>query len=151
MRNNKLLLVLAAVGLSACSNTLDVPPTSSIASATAISDAVGARAALQGAYAGLQASGLYGHDLVDWTEVLSDNARWVGTFDNYGDADAHLLRSDNVTAAAIWNAAYDLGMAAGALAAGLVVTSVGYSTTFALTAALMLPALHLVRQDRASR
>jgi len=107
MRINKLLLVFSAVGLSACSNTLDIPPTSSIASATAISDAVGARAALQGAYAGLQASGLYGHDLVDWTEVLSDNARWVGTFDNYGDADAHLLRSDNVTAAAIWNAAYN--------------------------------------------
>ncbi|HJP86664.1 MAG TPA: RagB/SusD family nutrient uptake outer membrane protein [Gemmatimonadaceae bacterium] len=107
MRINKLLLVLSALGLSACSDVLDVAPTSSISSETAISDAVGARAALQGAYAGLQQSGLYGHDLVDWTEVLSDNARWVGTFDNYGDADAHLLRSDNVTAAAIWNAGYD--------------------------------------------
>jgi predicted MFS family arabinose efflux permease len=52
---------------------------------------------------------------------------------------------------AIWNAAYDLGMAAGALAAGLVVTSVGYSMTFALAAALMLPALRLVHRDRASR
>ncbi|MFL5481057.1 MAG: RagB/SusD family nutrient uptake outer membrane protein [Gemmatimonadaceae bacterium] len=107
MRINKLLLVLAAVGLSACSNTLDVPPTSSIASGTAISDAVGARAALQGAYAGLQAAGLYGHDLVDWTEVLSDNARWVGTFDDYADADQHLLRSDNFRATAIWDAAYN--------------------------------------------
>jgi hypothetical protein len=107
MRINKLLLALAAVGLSACNNALDVSPTSSISSETAIVDAVGARAALQGAYQGLQQNGLYGHDLVDWTEVLSDNARWVGTFDNYGDADAHLLRSDNVTAAAIWNAAYN--------------------------------------------
>ena len=107
MRINKLLLVFAAVGLGACSNSLDVPPTSSISSENAISDAVGARAALQGAYAGLQAAGLYGHDLVDWTEVLSDNARWVGTFDDYADADQHLLRSDNVRAAAIWNASYD--------------------------------------------
>ncbi len=107
MRINKLLLVLSAVGVNACSNTLDVPPTSSISSEVAISDAVGARAALQGAYAGLQQSGLYGHDLVDWTEVLSDNARWVGTFDNYADAQAHLLRSDNFTSTAIWNAAYD--------------------------------------------
>ena len=107
MRINKLLLVLAAVGLSACNSALDVSPTSAISSDVAIVDAVGARAALQGAYQGLQLNGLYGHDLVDWTEVLSDNARWVGTFDNYGDADAHLLRSDNVTAAAIWNAAYN--------------------------------------------
>jgi predicted MFS family arabinose efflux permease len=49
---------------------------------------------------------------------------------------------------AIWNAAYDLGMAAGALGAGLVITSVGYSTTFVLTAAVILPALILVRRDR---
>ncbi|WP_232240614.1 hypothetical protein [Kutzneria sp. 744] len=49
---------------------------------------------------------------------------------------------------AIWNAAYDLGMAAGAFAAGLVVTSIGYPVTFVLTAAMILPALILVRRDR---
>jgi MFS family permease len=52
---------------------------------------------------------------------------------------------------AIWNAAYDLGMAVGALCAGLVVASVGYGTTFVLTAVAMLPALFLVRRDRAPR
>jgi hypothetical protein len=107
MRIHKLLLIAAAVGLGACSNALDVSPTSAISSDVAISDAVGARAALQGAYAGLQQAGLYGHDLVDWTEVLSDNARWVGTFDDYGDADAHLLRTDNFRATTIWNNSYD--------------------------------------------
>jgi predicted MFS family arabinose efflux permease len=49
---------------------------------------------------------------------------------------------------AIWNAAYDLGMAAGALGAGLVVASVGYSVVFVLTAVVVLPALVLVRRDR---
>jgi predicted MFS family arabinose efflux permease len=49
---------------------------------------------------------------------------------------------------AIWNAAYDLGMAAGALGAGLVISSVGYSATFVLTAVLILAALPLVRRDR---
>jgi predicted MFS family arabinose efflux permease len=49
---------------------------------------------------------------------------------------------------AIWNAAYDLGMAAGALGAGLVIASVGYPATFVLTAAVILPALALVRRDR---
>jgi hypothetical protein len=107
MRINKLLLALSVLGLGACSDVLEVAPTSSIASANAINDAVGARAALAGAYSGLQAGGLYGHRIVDWTDLLSDNLRHVGTFDDYADADNHLLRSDNNTVATIWNAAYD--------------------------------------------
>lgn len=49
---------------------------------------------------------------------------------------------------AIWNAAYDLGMAAGALGAGLVIGSAGYPATFAATAVVILPALLLARRDR---
>ncbi len=103
----KLLLLLSAAGLSACSNVLDVPPTSSIPSSTAIADAVGARAALAGAYAALQSGRLYGQTIIDWTELLSDNARFVGTFDNYADADANALRADNASVASIWNGSYD--------------------------------------------
>src|SRR3982750_1900594 len=106
LMRNKLFLLFGAVALSACSNVLDVPPTSSIPSETAIPDAAGAEAALAGAYAGLQANGLYGHTLLDWTEVLSDNGRFVGTFDNYGDADANQLRADNASVTSIWDAAY---------------------------------------------
>jgi tetratricopeptide (TPR) repeat protein len=106
LMRNKLFLLFGAVALSACSNVLDVPPTSSIPSETAITDAAGAEAALAGAYAGLQANGLYGHTLLDWTEVLSDNGRFVGTFDNYGDADANQLRADNASVTSIWDAAY---------------------------------------------
>ena len=40
---NKLLLALSVTVLSACSNVLDVPPTSSVPSETAIVDALGAR------------------------------------------------------------------------------------------------------------
>jgi len=104
----RLLLLFSAVALSACSNVLDVPPTSSVASETAISDAAGARAALAGAYAGLQQNGLYGHTIVDWTELLSDNGRFTGTFDNYADADANALRADNASVSSIWNASYDV-------------------------------------------
>ena len=103
----KLLLILSAVGLSACSDVLDVPPTSSVPSETAISDAAGARAALAGAYAGLQSNSLYGHTIIDWTELLSDNLRFVGTFDNYAEADANALRADNFSVGNIWNAAYN--------------------------------------------
>jgi hypothetical protein len=104
---NKLLLLLSAAGLSACSSVLDVPPTSSIPSETAIADAAGARAALAGAYGALQSTRLYGVTIVNWTEVLSDNARFVGTFDNYADADANALRSDNASVLGIWNGLYD--------------------------------------------
>ena len=104
---NKFLLVFSAAALAACSDVLDVPPTSSVPSETAIIDAAGARAALAGAYAGLQANGQYGHTLLDWTETLSDNARFVGTFDNYADADANALRADNASVASVWNASYD--------------------------------------------
>jgi predicted MFS family arabinose efflux permease len=48
------------------------------------------------------------------------------------------------TVSAVWNIAYDLGMAAGAFAAGLVAGSIGYGWTFVLAAAAMLPALRLV-------
>jgi predicted MFS family arabinose efflux permease len=47
---------------------------------------------------------------------------------------------------AIWNAAYDLGMAAGALGAGLLIGLTGYSATFVLTAVMVLPALLLARR-----
>jgi len=107
MRTNKLTLMLAAVALSACTGVLDVPPTSSISSGTAINDASGARAALAGAYAGLQQTGMFGHEIVDWTEVLSDNLQHSGTFDDYADAHNHLLRSDNIAVETVWDDTYD--------------------------------------------
>ena len=50
-------------------------------------------------------------------------------------------RSAYSGASAIWNAAYDLGMAAGAIGAGVIVPLAGYPAAFLLTAASMLPAL----------
>ena len=55
---------------------------------------------------------------------------------------------DESTVSAIWNTAYDLGMGSGALVAGLVVTSIGYSMTFVLATVAMLPAFALVRRIR---
>jgi MFS family permease len=61
---------------------------------------------------------------------------------------ARAPRGGEGAVSAIWNAAYDLGMAAGALAAGLVVGSIGYPLAFLLTAAVMVPALTLARRER---
>lgn len=52
---------------------------------------------------------------------------------------------------ALWNATYDLGMVAGAIAAGLTVPRLGYPTTFALTAVLLLAALPITRHDHTAR
>ncbi|HMG70885.1 MAG TPA: RagB/SusD family nutrient uptake outer membrane protein [Gemmatimonadaceae bacterium] len=103
----KLLMLSSAVLFTACSSVLDVPPTSSVPSDIAINDAIGARAALAGAYQALQAGGSYGHRIIDWTELLSDNMRFTGTFDDYADAEVHQLRSDNFTDNSIWVAMYD--------------------------------------------
>jgi predicted MFS family arabinose efflux permease len=49
---------------------------------------------------------------------------------------------------AIWNAAYDAGMGAGAAGIGLLVTHTGYPAAFLLTAALVLPALVPALRER---
>ena len=49
---------------------------------------------------------------------------------------------------AIWNAAYDAGMGAGAIGMGLITGHVGYPATFLLTAVLVLPALIPARRER---
>jgi MFS family permease len=48
---------------------------------------------------------------------------------------------------AIWNGAYDLGMAAGAIAVGALVAVTGFSVAFLVVAASMLPALALARHE----
>jgi MFS family permease len=53
------------------------------------------------------------------------------------------------TVSAIWNAAYDMGMAVGAIGVGLLIGSTGYSVAFLVTAAVMVPALVMaVRETR---
>jgi MFS family permease len=51
------------------------------------------------------------------------------------------------TVSAIWNAAYDFGMAIGAVGVGLVVSTIGFSAAFLLTAAAMFPALFMARRE----
>ena len=50
---------------------------------------------------------------------------------------------------AVWNAAYDLGMAAGAIGFGVLVPAIGFAGAFLLTAATMLPALAPARREAA--
>jgi predicted MFS family arabinose efflux permease len=58
-------------------------------------------------------------------------------------------RTGYSTVSALWNAAYDTGMAAGPIGIGLIVAHTGYSAAFLLTAALILPALVPALRERA--
>ena len=55
------------------------------------------------------------------------------------------------TVSAVWNAAYDLGMAIGALGVGLLITGTGYALAFIAVAAAMVPALLLARHQSGSK
>jgi MFS family permease len=54
------------------------------------------------------------------------------------------------TVTAIWNAAYDIGMAAGAITIGLIITTTSFPLAFLLTAAAMLPTLLMARREATS-
>jgi predicted MFS family arabinose efflux permease len=55
------------------------------------------------------------------------------------------------TVSALWNAAYDLGMGAGAIAVGVVAAGLGFTPAFLLAAASMLPALAMARREATTR
>jgi starch-binding outer membrane protein, SusD/RagB family len=107
MRINTLLVIASGLAASACNGVLDAPPTINVPAATAIIDATGARAALAGAYSGLQSANLYGEVLGDWADLLSDNLRHTGTFDTYAQADKHQLRADNGQVQSTWDDSYN--------------------------------------------
>jgi predicted MFS family arabinose efflux permease len=55
------------------------------------------------------------------------------------------------TVSALWNASYDIGMAAGAIGTGVLVAVTGFTPAFLITAATMLPALLMARQEAAPK
>jgi predicted MFS family arabinose efflux permease len=61
---------------------------------------------------------------------------------------ARVPGSGHTAVSAIWNAAYDAGMGAGAIGMGLIAGSVGYSGMFLLTAALAVTAVLPARRER---
>jgi predicted MFS family arabinose efflux permease len=62
---------------------------------------------------------------------------------------ARVPGSGHTAVSAIWNAAYDAGMGAGAIGMGLLAGCVGYPGMFLLTAALAVTALLPARRERA--
>jgi hypothetical protein len=97
-------LVLAA--FAACSNELATSPSDRLLADQSIVDRATARAALTGAYAGLQALGYYGRDLELIGDLPANNAVWSGTFQYIGDLADATIKADNTTTTAVWTDIY---------------------------------------------
>lgn len=61
---------------------------------------------------------------------------------------ARVPATEYATVSALWNAAYDLGMAAGAIGVGLIAANTGYPVAFLATAALLVPSVVLSHRER---
>jgi predicted MFS family arabinose efflux permease len=64
---------------------------------------------------------------------------------------ARVPKSGYGTVSAIWNAGYDVGMAAGAIGVGVLVSAAGFTPAFLITAATMVPALVMARRETKPR
>lgn len=107
MRKLIIATAITAVALTAaCSNVLDTAPYDRISSNQQIVDAATAQAALVGAYAQLEESGMYGLDLVLLGEMPSDNASWGGTYQFLGEVATNSIHTDNSEVLNMWSALY---------------------------------------------
>jgi hypothetical protein len=98
--------VLLAGAFGACSKELSTAPSDQVLAAQSIVDAPTARAALAGAYAGLQALGYYGRNLEIIGDLPSDNAVHTGTFQYLHDIGLNDIKADNTTTTSVWTAIY---------------------------------------------
>jgi starch-binding outer membrane protein, SusD/RagB family len=71
----KIAVFCTVICLASCSNLLDVQPTASIDSVTALGSEDAVNAAVNGLYDRLQSTALYGRDLLAIPEALADNGR----------------------------------------------------------------------------
>ena len=107
IKTTRLVAAIAAtVAIAACSSVLDTAPYDRIPANQQIVDAASAQAALVGAYAQLEASGMYGLDLVLLGEMPSDNASWGGTYQFLGEIASNSIHTDNTEVFNMWAALY---------------------------------------------
>lgn len=106
MRSFKLFfLTLVFVGFTGC-DVLNQDPQTSISEDSAIRDAKSAQAALNGLYSQLQSGNYYGSNLLIMSDVSSDVAQSVGTWDFYREMDTYVTSAGNLENRNLWSQAY---------------------------------------------
>ncbi|MHC1777834.1 MAG: RagB/SusD family nutrient uptake outer membrane protein [Lentimicrobium sp.] len=107
MKQITYLLILFMLILGSCSKVLDVEPTASISSETALNNKVGIERAIIGSYTALQAAGLYGRNRVIVGDLAADNLKWTGTTYEYYQIENNEVPAENAIIEGTWIAAYD--------------------------------------------
>ena len=106
MRLRPLLAGLALCAAAGCDSALQTEPVDRVPSENQIVDAPTARAALIGAYDGLQALSYYGRTFLVLGDLSADNARHRGTFQYLKDVDLNTIKADNTAVESVWGAIY---------------------------------------------
>lgn len=99
--------VAVAMLLAACNSPLDVDPTASIDSETALSTPRGIELGLTGAYNRLQSGNLYGQEEMVFADLYADNLDFTGTFQTHREFGLRNITTSNGAILAHWADAYD--------------------------------------------
>lgn len=104
MKNLLYIMSLAlAFAMTSCSGFLDEPtPAQSLPSNTAFTTAQDIENGLIGAYNAVQASDLFGNNLVMASDIMADNGVWNGSFPSFVDMYNQALTADNAEVAGLW-------------------------------------------------
>jgi starch-binding outer membrane protein, SusD/RagB family len=108
MKNLLYIMSLAlAFAMTSCSGFLDEPtPAQSLPSNTAFTTAQDIENGLIGAYNAVQASDLFGCNLVMASDIMADNGEWRGSFPSFVDMFNQALTADNAEVAGLWREGY---------------------------------------------
>jgi hypothetical protein len=108
MMNRRLVSWVAAASLlAACNSPLDVDPTASIDSGTALSSPRGITLGLNGAYSQLQSGSLYGQEEMVFPDLYADNLDFTGTFQTHREFGLRNLSTSNGAVLGQWAALYN--------------------------------------------
>ncbi|KIO75838.1 hypothetical protein TH53_18260 [Pedobacter lusitanus] len=110
------LLILSLL-LGSCKKYLEEKPNNAIPSTTAITDAGTARAAILGAYDGLQS--YYSADYITLGTITADNVGFNGTLSEYLQLDQNAIPADNVITVSVYQKIYSTINSANSVIAGL--------------------------------
>jgi len=99
-------ILIITVAFASC-EVFDTAPQESISDEGAITSASGLQAALGGLYSQLQGS-YYSGDIFFLSDVSSDIAQSVGTWDFYREMDTYLINADNTEVLDLWDAIYEV-------------------------------------------
>lgn len=111
------IIAILSIGLGSCEKYLTELPTDALASPVAIVDASTARAAIRGAYDGLQ--GYYASSYPTLGTMPADLVIFNGTLSQYLQLDQNAIPADNVTTVAAYRTIYSTINTANSVIAGV--------------------------------